>query len=134
MEDEPLEGDIGPSAPVRTDTPVPDGPAQDGPGLDGSGGQRPGSGGSTAAAAELRRLEAEREERRRRTNAAAGRVAFWVLALFLAFLGYDSARTAHEARQRGDDWVYPPAVNAGLCVLGVLLLVGFALWRRRRTR
>lgn len=122
MDDEPLEGDIGPSAPVRTDGRAPDGPEPD------------ASGGRTAVAAELRRLEDEREERRRRTNAAAGRAAFWVLSLLLAFLAFDSARTAHEARRRGDDWVYPPAVNAVLCIVGVLVLLGVALWRRRRAR
>ncbi|MFC5187856.1 hypothetical protein [Actinomadura harenae] len=118
MDNEPLDGDIGPAAPVLGDAPDAVAP-------------RPEA-RRAAVPGELRRLEDEREERRRRTNAAAGRVAFWLLSLFLAFLAYDSARTAHEARQRGDDWVYPPAVNAGLCVLGVLLLVGVALWRRRR--
>ncbi|MEV5575648.1 hypothetical protein AB0L06_36895 [Spirillospora sp. NPDC052269] len=129
MDDEPLEGDIGPSAPVLRDAPGANtANTADEPRAGAS------SGGRAAVATELRRLEDEREERRRRTNAAAGRVAFWLLSLFLAFLAYDSARTAHEARQRGDDWVYPPAVNAGLCVLGVLLLVALALRRRRRSR
>ncbi|MFC4910780.1 hypothetical protein [Actinomadura gamaensis] len=124
MDDEPLEGDIGPSASVTAERRPPAAPSADVPAPDDA----------RRVAAEMRRLEAEREERRRRTNAVAGRVAFWLLSLFLAFLAYDSAETAHEARERGDDWVYPPAVNAVLCILGVLLLVGFALWRRHRRR
>ncbi|MCP2337113.1 hypothetical protein [Actinomadura rupiterrae] len=133
MDDEPLEGDIGPSAPVREDAPDRSDASAPGPEPGGPPLPRPADPDErrAAVAAEIRRLEAERERRRRRTNALAGRAAFWLLALFLAFLAYDSAVTAHEARQRGADWIYPPAVNAVLCILGVLLLLGFALWRRR---
>ncbi|MFC9976211.1 hypothetical protein ACFVH6_35485 [Spirillospora sp. NPDC127200] len=113
--DEPLEGDIGPAAPARATRAQPSPQAADGP----------------SPAEELRRYEAEREERRRRTNAVAGRVAAWLAALLLAFLAYDSAATAVEARGKGDPWLYPPAVIAAVCGLGLIVLVGWALRRRR---
>ena len=105
MDDEPLDGDIGPAAAGTADS------------------ER------ARAAEELRRYEAEREERRRRTNAVSGRVAVVVAALFLAFLTYDSVRTAAEAHSRGDDWIYPPAVVAGVCGVALATLVTWA-WRR----
>lgn len=114
--DEPLEGDIGPAAPppgatrAKTEEPAGD------------------------AAEELRRYEAEREERRRRGNAVSGRVAVVLAAALLAFLAYDSAHTAVEARSKGDDWLYPPAVNAALCTLALIALVTWALRRRARRR
>lgn len=104
--DEPLDGDIGPAV-VR----------------------EPGAAKADAAA--LRRYAAEREERRRRTDAVSGRIAVVVAALLLAFLTYDSVRTAIEARSRGDDWVYPPAVIAGVCAVSLAALLTWA-WRRRR--
>ncbi|TDC45116.1 hypothetical protein E1281_31430 [Actinomadura sp. KC345] len=110
--DEPLEGDIGPAAGVGASRSA-----------ETAGAER------ARVAEELRRYEAEREERRRRTNAVSGRVAVAVAALFLAFLTYDSVRTAVAARSRGDDWVYPPAVVAGVCGVALLTLVTWA-WRR----
>ncbi|GAA1890309.1 hypothetical protein [Actinomadura bangladeshensis] len=108
--DEPLDGDIGPAS-VR----------------------EPGAVRADAAdaARELRRYAAEREERRRRTNAVSGRIAVAAAALLLAFLTYDSVRTAIEAHARGDDWVYPPAVIAGVCAAALAALLTWA-WRRRR--
>ncbi|MEW2352501.1 hypothetical protein [Spirillospora sp. NPDC029432] len=106
--DEPLEGDIGPApAAARPARAVPD------------------------AAEELRRYEREREERRRRTNAVAGRIAAVAVALLLGFLAYDSIATAVEARRRGDPWVYPPAVIAGVCLAALAVL---ALWTVRAGR
>ncbi|WP_433466787.1 hypothetical protein [Spirillospora sp. CA-128828] len=106
--DEPLEGDIGPASGMAAPTaPKPD------------------------AAEELRRYEAEREERRRRTNAVSGRIAVIAAALFLAFLTYDSVNTAIEAHSKGDDWLYPPAVIAGVCTAALAALL---TWTRRRRR
>ncbi|SNT59592.1 hypothetical protein SAMN05443665_105324 [Actinomadura meyerae] len=109
--DEPLDGDIGPAS-------VPETPAA-------------AEAARADTAEELRRYEAEREERRRRTNAVSGRIAAIVAALLLGFLTYDSARTAIEARSRGDDWIYPPAVIAALCALALAGLLTWA-WRRHR--
>lgn len=103
--DEPLDGDVGPA--------------------------KDASGAKADAAEELRRYEAEREERRRRTNAVSGRIAVVVTALFLGFLVYDSVGTAIEAHARGDDWIYPPAVVAGVCAAALAALLTWA-WRRRR--
>ncbi|MFI0409874.1 hypothetical protein [Actinomadura sp. 3N508] len=104
--DEPLEGDIGPAAaPASRPGPPPD------------------------AAAESRRYEAEREERRRRTNAVAGRIAAVLAALFLVFLIYDSVTTAVAAHDKGDDWIYPPAVIAALCAIALVTLVARAVRR-----
>ncbi|WP_344906646.1 hypothetical protein [Actinomadura meridiana] len=80
-------------------------------------------------AAELRRYEAEREVRRRRANAVSGRVATVASAAFLAFLTYDSVRTAVQARSRGDDWVYPPAVIAAICAVALVTLLTWAVRR-----
>lgn len=116
--DEPLDGDIGPaSAPA---------PAS-------GAGPAPADAGAVKAdaAEELRQYEAERQERRRHTNAVSGRIAVALAALFLGFLTYDSVRTAVEARSRGDDWVYPPAVIAAVCALALVALLTWA-WRRRR--
>lgn len=115
-DDEPLEGDIGPAAGAAAGTvarhavPVSE---------------------AAEAAQTLRRFDAEREERRRATNAVAGRIAVAVAALFLAFLTYDSATTAVEARSRGDAWIYPPAVVGCACAVGLVALLTWA-WRRRR--
>ncbi|QKW33790.1 hypothetical protein HUT06_06890 [Actinomadura sp. NAK00032] len=108
--DEPLDGDIGPASV----------PAEAGAGAV-----------KADTAEELRRYEAEREERRRHTNAVSGRIAVALAALFLGFLTYDSVRTAVEARSRGDDWIYPPAVIAAVCALALGVLLTWA-WRRRR--
>jgi uncharacterized membrane protein len=115
--DEPLDGDIGPAS-VREPGAV-HADASD------------ASAASSDAAEELRRYAAEREERRRRTNAVSGRIAVAVAALLLAFLTYDSVRTAIEAHAKGDDWVYPPAVVAGVCAVALGALLSWA-WRRRR--
>ncbi|GAA1785342.1 hypothetical protein [Actinomadura chokoriensis] len=112
--DEPLDGDIGPAS-AREPGAVQADAATD----------------AADAAEELRRYAAEREERRRRTNAVSGRIAVAVAALLLAFLTYDSVRTAIEAHARGDDWVYPPAVIAGICAVALAALLTWA-WRRRR--
>jgi len=108
--DEPLDGDIGPAAAPE-----------------------PGAAEARAAdaAEELRRYEAEREARRRRTNAVSGRIAVVVAAVLLLFLIYDSVNTAVEAHARGDDWVYPPAVVAGVCAVALAALLTWALRRRR---
>jgi hypothetical protein len=120
--DEPLDGDIGPASGAASGA---------GSGPDGRPGA-PEAGRESAEAAEaLRRLDAEREERRSGTDAVAGRIAVVLAALFLAFLTYDSASTAVEARSRGDDWLYPPAVVGGVCALGLIALLTWA-WRRRR--
>ncbi|MFI0351655.1 hypothetical protein [Actinomadura sp. 9N407] len=117
--DEPLEGDIGPAAPASRPAPP----------------TRAEAAAAADAAEQLRRYELEREERRRRTNAFSGRVALAAVALLLGFLAYDSVATALEARRRGDAWVYPPAVIAGVCLatLAVMaVLTGLARRRRRR--
>ncbi|WP_030165982.1 hypothetical protein [Spirillospora albida] len=106
MDDEPLEGDIGPAA-------RPDEPARR----------------ASTAAEEMRRHEAEREARRRRTNAVSGRVAALLVAALLAFLAYDSVRTAVEAHSRGDDWIYPPAVIAAVCGCALSALVAWTIKR-----
>ncbi|TYB46115.1 hypothetical protein [Actinomadura chibensis] len=80
---------------------------------------------------EAERWEAEREERRREVNALSGRVAVVLVALFLAFLTYDSARTAVQAHARGDDWIYPPAVIGGICAAALGTLVA---WVARRVK
>ncbi|MDL4772687.1 MULTISPECIES: hypothetical protein [Thermomonosporaceae] len=129
--DEPLEGDIGPAAHIGRAT-----AASDDPGVPGGS----PTGGPTwderrrAEAEELLRYEAERQERRRRANAVSGRIAFGIAAVLLAFLAYDSVRTATEAHTRGDDWVYPPAVNAGICGIALIVLAGWAIRRRSRRR
>lgn len=105
VDDEPLEGDIGPAAGAAS-------PA-----------------GAADAAEELRRYEAQREERRRRTNAVSGRIAVVLAALFLAFLTFDSARTAAAAHSKGDDWIYPPAVIAGICGAALSALLTWAVRR-----
>ncbi|WP_067456748.1 hypothetical protein [Actinomadura macra] len=118
-EGEPLEGDIGPAsaAPRVSLTREAVGPE---------------SGDSANGRAEaLRRYEAEREERRRRANAASGRIALALAAALLAFLFYDSVRTAVQAHSRGGDWVYPPAVIAGVCGAALAALVVGAVRRRR---
>ncbi|WP_149261193.1 hypothetical protein [Actinomadura sp. K4S16] len=120
--DEPLEGDIGPASGAASG--AGSGPAAR-PGAPEAGRER------TEAAEALRRFDAEREERRRGTDAVAGRIAVVLAALFLAFLTYDSARTAVEAHSRGDDWLYPPGVVGGACALGLIALLTWA-WRRRR--
>ncbi|MFG2085843.1 MULTISPECIES: hypothetical protein [unclassified Spirillospora] len=117
-DDEPLDGDIGPaSGAAAAGTAASDTAASGAPEAD--------------AGEELRRYEAEREERRRRTNAVSGRVAVVVAALFLAFLTYDSVRTAVAARSKGDDWIYPPAVIAGICAIALATLV---TWAARRVK
>ncbi|TDC85479.1 hypothetical protein [Actinomadura sp. 7K507] len=110
-DDEPLDGDIGPASTAT------------GPGTTASGTA------GTDAAEELRRYEDEREARRRGTNAVSGRIVVVVAALFLAFLTYDSVRTAAAAHSKGDDWIYPPAVIAGICAIALLTLLTWA-WRR----
>ncbi|MFF5264921.1 hypothetical protein ACFY4C_38865 [Actinomadura viridis] len=128
--DEPLEGDIGPASAVGArGVPQPSGPAANGREANG-----PAASGREAlsGAEELRRYEREREERRRRTNAVSGRIALAAVALFLAFLFYDSAATAVEARRRDDPWIYPPAVIAGICLAGLAVLAAWTLRRRRR--
>ena len=82
-------------------------------------------------AEELRRYEAEREERRRRTNAVSGRVTVVLAGVFLAFLAYDSARTAVRAHARGDEWIYPPAVVGVGCAIALVTLVA---WSARRVK
>ncbi|MFB4318944.1 hypothetical protein [Actinomadura sp. 21ATH] len=113
--DEPLEGDIGPA------------PAAAG----GAGGAGPAA---ADAGEELRRYEREREARRRRTNAVAGRIAAVFVALLLGFLAYDSIATAVEARRRGDPWVYPPAVVAGVCLAALAVLALWTVLAARRGR
>ena len=108
-DDEPLDGDIGPAPGAA--------PAS------GTTGRR------RDAVEELRRYEAEREERRRRTNAVSGRIATVLAALLLAFLLYDSARTAVMARARGDDWIYPPLVIAVICAIALVTLLARSLRR-----
>ncbi|TDB89102.1 hypothetical protein [Actinomadura sp. 7K534] len=111
-DDEPLEGDIGPAADAGASRTA------------GAPAPR-----KADAAEELRRYEAEREERRRRTNALSGRITTALAALLLAFLAYDSARTALTARSRGDDWIYPPLVIAGICTIALVTLLAWAVRR-----
>ncbi|TDD27530.1 hypothetical protein E1287_34385 [Actinomadura sp. KC06] len=113
--DEPLDGDIGPSASASRPTSSPDTAS-------------PGT-ASRDTAEELRRYEAEREERRRSANAVSGRIAVVIAALFLTFLIYDSVTTAVEAHDRGDDWIYPPAVIAAVCAIALVALVAWAVRR-----
>ncbi|TMQ90799.1 hypothetical protein ETD83_33880 [Actinomadura soli] len=108
--DEPLEGDIGPSAPASRPGP-------------------PAGAAAPSAAEESRRHEAEREERRRHANAVSGRIAAVIAALLLAFLIYDSVTTAVEAHGRGDDWIHPPAVIAAVCSLALVTLLAWAVRR-----
>jgi cation transporter-like permease len=82
----------------------------------------------------LRRYEREREERRRRANAISGRIAMAAVALLLGFLAYDSVGTALEARRRGDAWIYPPAVIAGVCLAALAALAAWGVAGRRRRR
>ncbi|TYK49676.1 hypothetical protein [Actinomadura decatromicini] len=81
---------------------------------------------------ETERYEAEREARRREVNALSGRVAIVLVALFLAFLTYDSARTALRAHARGDDWIYPPAVIGGICAAALVALVTWVAHRAKQ--
>ncbi|MGP4026534.1 hypothetical protein [Actinomadura sp. 3N407] len=126
--DEPLDGDIGPASGASAS-------GASGSGTTGSGTTGSGTTGSGApeadAAEELRRYEAEREERRRRTNAVSGRIAVMAAAVFLAFLTYDSVRTAVAAHSKGDDWIYPPAVIAGVCAIALSTLL---IWAARRVK
>ncbi|MFS2294913.1 MAG: hypothetical protein FWJ90_19830 [Actinomadura sp.] len=128
-DDEPLEGDIGPAAPPAGEA----GAAAAADAGTGTGAAEAGAAEAGAAevsaAEELRRYEREREERRRRTDALAGRVAAVIAALLLAFLAYDSARTAAEARSRGDDWIYPPLVIALICTIALVTLIARAVRR-----
>ncbi|MEU5882669.1 hypothetical protein [Spirillospora sp. NPDC047279] len=128
--EEPLEGDIGPSArpsspPAATARSEAGGSAR---GEAGGSGDRP----SVTAAEELKRYEEEREARRRSTNAASGRIAAALAALLLAFLAYDSIDTALQARDKGDPWLYPPATIAAVCLAGLVALLAWALRRRRK--
>ncbi|MGH3242506.1 MAG: hypothetical protein ACRDNL_19170 [Spirillospora sp.] len=109
--DEPLEGDIGPAAAAL------------------SGTAEPEARGTESRRDEVERDEAEREERRRRTNAVSGRIAVAATALFLAFLIYDSVTTAVRARDRGDDWIYPPATVAAACAIALVTLLAWAVGR-----
>lgn len=121
--DEPLDGDIGPmSGTTASDS------AASGAVADAAEDLRRAA---ADVAEELRQYEAEREERRRRTNAVSGRVAAVMAALFLAFLVYDSVRTAVAAHAKGDDWIYPPAVVAGICAIALATLL---TWAARRVK
>ncbi|GLW63867.1 hypothetical protein Arub01_21110 [Actinomadura rubrobrunea] len=119
-DDEPLEGDIGPAA---AESPLAD-----------ARGEQSRREELARQAEELRRYEREREARRRRTNAVAGRITVVLVALLLAFLAYDSVTTALQARERGDPWIYPPAVIAALCLAGLAGLAGLAVRAVRRRR
>ncbi|GAA3985138.1 hypothetical protein GCM10023085_79140 [Actinomadura viridis] len=129
--DEPLEGDIGPASAAEHTRGGTDPRTGTGTGT-ANGREALRDAGAVSEAEELRRYEREREERRRRTNAVSGRVALAAVALFLAFLAYDSAATAVEARRRDDPWIYPPAVVAGICLAGLAVLAAWTLRRRRR--
>ncbi|MFG2006480.1 hypothetical protein ACGFNU_45775 [Spirillospora sp. NPDC048911] len=122
--DEPLEGDIGPSACPSS----PPSASEKAP----AAADAPAAGDAGDVAAELRRYEEEREARRRRTNAASGRIAAALAGLLLAFLAYDSIDTALQARDKGDPWLYPPATIAALCVITLGGLLTWAFYRRRR--
>ncbi|QFG21908.1 hypothetical protein [Actinomadura sp. WMMB 499] len=110
-QDEPLEGDIGPAASATSGT----GSAGLGASYDyGSPAER---------RAAIHRYEAERERRRRRTDAAAGRIAALLAAVLLAFMTYDSGRTALEAHRRGDDWLFPPGALAIACGIAFAVII-----------
>ncbi|MEV5825161.1 hypothetical protein AB0L25_06245 [Spirillospora sp. NPDC052242] len=114
-QDEPLEGDIGPAASRRPDAPA--------TGL----GASYDFGSPKDRRAALRRYEAEREERRRRVDAASGRIASMLVAALLAFMTFDSARTAVQAHERGDDWLFPPGVLAAVCGIAFLIVIARVL-------
>ena len=111
-QDEPLEGDIGPAAAA-------DGAAGPGTAL----GASYDFGSPKERRAALRRYEAEREERRRRTDAVSGRIATMLLGVLLAFMTFDSGRTALEAHERGDDWLFPPGALAIACGIALVVII-----------
>ncbi|MFD0902040.1 hypothetical protein [Actinomadura sediminis] len=116
-QDEPLEGDIGPAAPG-------------GPGTATTGlGASYDFGSPKERRAALRRYEAEREERRRRVDAASGRIASMLVAALLAFMTFDSGRTAVQAHARGDDWLFPPGVLAAVCGIAFVVVIARVLRR-----
>ncbi|TDD83123.1 hypothetical protein [Actinomadura rubrisoli] len=120
--EEPLEGDIGPASTGRpADTPG----AAEGPGATSADAVR-------ERRREFERYERERDERRRRANAMSGRIALAMASVLLAFLTYDSVSTAVEAHAKGDDWIYPPAVIAGVCATALVVVLVWALRRRPR--
>ncbi|MBE1533563.1 hypothetical protein [Actinomadura algeriensis] len=120
-QDEPLEGDIGPAAAT------PDGAPDGTPGGDTGPGTALGAaydfGSPKERRAAIRRYEAEREERRRRTDAASGRIASMLLAVLLAFMTFDSGRTAVQAHRRGDDWLFPPGALAIVCGIALVVII-----------
>lgn len=116
-QDEPLEGDIGPAVSGRPDAAA--------TGL----GASYDFGSPKERRAALRRYEAEREERRRRVDAAAGRIAAMLVAALLAFMTFDSARTAVQAHERGDDWLFPPGVLAAVCGIAFVVVIARVLRR-----
>ncbi|WP_018656063.1 hypothetical protein [Actinomadura flavalba] len=111
--DAPLDGDIGPRAtrpePAARPDPTPEPERQ----------------------AEAEEAEAA-EARRARVNAVAGTIARVLAALLLVFLLVDSARTALEARDRGDGWLHPPGTVMAICAAGLAWLVFDVVRRRRR--
>ncbi|MFV2178297.1 hypothetical protein ACFHW2_33375 [Actinomadura sp. LOL_016] len=114
-QDEPLEGDIGPAASASSASAS---PASTSPASASSGtglGAAYDFGSPTERRAAIHRYEAERERRRRRTDAAAGRIASLLAAVLLAFMTYDSGRTAVQAHARGDEWLFPPGALAIVC-------------------
>ncbi len=129
-QDEPLEGDIGPAS-GGPDTATRD-PATRDPARTGLGASYD-FGSPRDRRAALRRYEAEREERRRRVDAASGRIAAMLVAALLAFMTFDSARTAVQARERGDEWLFPPGILAAVCGIAFLIVIARVL-RRGQTQ
>jgi hypothetical protein len=81
-------------------------------------------------AAEFLRYEQERQVRINRRNAASWKVVGAVVTAALALLAYDSGHAALKAHRDGEPWLYPAGIATG-CTLMVLVLIAYALKRRR---
>ena len=51
------------------------------------------------------------------------------VAALLAFMTFDSARTAVQAHERGDDWLFPPGVLAAVCGIAFVIVIARVLRR-----
>ncbi|OLT34118.1 hypothetical protein BJF79_33790 [Actinomadura sp. CNU-125] len=46
-----------------------------------------------------------------------------LLAVLLAFMTFDSGRTAVEAHERGEDWLFPPGALAIVCGIALVVII-----------
>jgi MYXO-CTERM domain-containing protein len=83
--------------------------------------------------AALLRDERERDERSARRDRLSWTIVIWVMAGALGLLSYDSGGAAIGAHREGRPWLYPAGVST-IALVGLLCLVGLAVWRRRRDR